>query len=101
VICYGLRTDFRTRLFEGSKRLLELADNIEEIKNTCHFCNKKAVFNQKFLDGVATLQGPTIQLGAEETYLPVCAGCYDLKLNGPKKKTASKKKAAKRTRARG
>lgn len=85
VICYGLRTDFRSNLFEGSKRLLELSENIEEIKNTCHYCNKKAIFNMKLLDGVATLQGPTIQLGAEETYLPVCSSCYHLKLNPPKK----------------
>jgi len=97
VICYGLRTDFRTNLFEGSKRLLELADNIEEIKNTCHFCNRKAIFNMKFLDGVATLQGPTIQLGAEETYLPVCAGCYNLKLNPRKTK---KKQPSKKARGR-
>ena len=45
VIAYGLRTDFRTRLFEGSRRLLEVADSIEEVKTTCRFCNRKAVFN--------------------------------------------------------
>jgi len=45
VICYGLRTDFQTRLFPGSKRIMELADSIEEIKVTCVFCNRKAVFN--------------------------------------------------------
>ena len=45
VICYGLRTDFRTNLFPGSQRLLELADSIEEVKTTCFTCNKKAVFN--------------------------------------------------------
>jgi thymidine kinase len=45
VICYGLRTDFRTHLFEGSRRLLELADSIEEVKVTCQFCNRKAIFN--------------------------------------------------------
>src|SRR5205814_2231800 len=49
VICYGLRTDFRTRLFEGSRRLLEVADSIEEIKVTCQFCNKKAIFNMRFV----------------------------------------------------
>ena len=45
VICYGLRTDFRTNLFPGSQRLLELADTIEEVKTTCYSCNRKAVFN--------------------------------------------------------
>jgi thymidine kinase len=80
VICYGLRTDFRTRLFEGSQRLLELADSIEEVKTTCYFCNRKAVFNLKMLDGTPTLAGPVIDLGAEEKYLPVCARCYHAKL---------------------
>jgi len=61
-------------------RLLELADSIEEVKNTCHFCNKKAVFNLKLQGGVATLDGPKIQLGTEETYLPACSRCYDEKL---------------------
>ncbi len=77
VICYGLRTDFRTRLFEGSLRLMELADSIEEIKVTCHYCNRKAIANLKHVDGVAALDGPTVQLGAEEKYYPVCFKCYD------------------------
>lgn len=76
VICYGLRTDFRTRLFEGSARLLELADSIEEIKTTCAFCNRKAVANLKHVNGVATLAGPAIDLGAEEKYYPACYSCY-------------------------
>lgn len=80
VICYGLRTDFRTKLFPGSKRLLELADSIEEIKTTCSFCNKKAIFNLKFKDGIPTMTGPVVDLGAEEKYLPVCSGCYTLQL---------------------
>ena len=75
-ICYGLRTDFRTELFPGSKRLLELADNIEEVKTTCNFCNRKAVFNLKHVNGVATNEGPSIQLGAEEKYFPACYECY-------------------------
>lgn len=76
VICYGLRTDFRTRLFEGSSRLMELADSIEEVKSTCHYCNRKSVANLKHVDGVATLDGPVVQLGAEEKYYPVCYKCY-------------------------
>ena len=76
VICYGLRTDFRTRLFPAIQRLLELADSIEEVKTTCAFCNKKAIFNLKCIDGVASLDGPSAQLGAEETYQPVCYGHY-------------------------
>jgi len=76
VICYGLRTDFRGILFVGAKRLLELADTIEEIKTTCAFCHKKAIFNLKFLNGEPTLAGPVIDLGAEEKYLPACYACY-------------------------
>jgi thymidine kinase len=75
VICYGLRTDFRTRLFPGSRRLLELADSIEEVKVTCRFCNRKAVFNMRFENGEPTLRGAQVQLGAEERYAPVCFGC--------------------------
>ena len=80
VICYGLRTDFRSRLFEGTQRLLELADSIEEIKTTCAFCNKKAVMNLKHLNGIATLEGPSIDLGAEEKYFPACYRCYTRQL---------------------
>ncbi|HYX32218.1 MAG TPA: thymidine kinase [Oligoflexus sp.] len=76
VICYGLRTDFRTQLFPGAQRLMELADALEEIKTTCAFCNKKAVFNLKLLGGKPTLAGPTVELGAEEKYLPSCCDCY-------------------------
>lgn len=77
VIAYGLRTDFRTQLFEGAKRLLELADSIEEIKTTCRFCNRKAVFNLRHDEkGQAVLDGPAVQLGAELNYSPVCYPCY-------------------------
>lgn len=80
VICYGLRTDFRRELFEGSRRLMEVTDTIEEIKTTCAYCNRKAIYNLKLLDGTPTLAGPSIDLGAEEKYLPVCHGCYQTKL---------------------
>ncbi len=76
VICYGLRTDFKSRLFEGSQRLMELADSIEEIKATCYYCNRKSIMNVKRIDGKAVLEGPSVQLGAEETYLPTCFSCY-------------------------
>jgi thymidine kinase len=81
VICYGLRGDFRTHLFEGSKRLLELADQIEEIKSTCQDCNKKAVFNLRLQNGKPTREGSEIQLGGDETYVPVCHSCYARRLD--------------------
>lgn len=80
VICYGLRADFRSHLFEGSKRLLELADTIEEVKTTCAFCNRKAIMNLKHCNGKATIEGPSVDLGAEEKYFPACYSCYHAQL---------------------
>jgi len=77
VICYGLRTDFRTRLFPGAQRLMELADRIEEVKVTCQYCAKKAICNLRFVNGTPTVHGPQIQLGADEQYAPVCWSHYD------------------------
>ena len=76
VICYGLRTDFKSYLFEGSARLMELADAIEEVKSTCHYCNRKSTMNLKLVDGLAVNEGATIELGAEEKYFPACYKCY-------------------------
>lgn len=81
VICYGLRTDFRSKLFEGSRRLMELADSIEEVKTTCHRCNRKAIFNLKCVDGVALLDGPSQQVAGDETFQPVCSLHYVEALN--------------------
>lgn len=80
VICYGLRSDFRTHLFPGSRRLLELADSIEEVKVTCQFCNRKAIYNMRFANGQPTLSGAQVELGAEERYAPVCFRCWDERL---------------------
>lgn len=80
VICYGLRTDFKTKCFPASKRLLELADSIEEVKTTCAFCNRKAIFNLKHVRGSATLEGPEVDLGADEKYFPACYICYTSEL---------------------
>jgi thymidine kinase len=77
VICYGLRTNFMTRLFEGSKRLMELADTIEEVKTTCAFCNRKAVYNIKIRQGNACTSGQEIELGAENLYQPTCCRCFE------------------------
>lgn len=81
IICYGLRTDFKSRLFPGSKRLMEISDSIEEIKTTCSYCNRKAIFNLKFKNGVPVNTGPSVELGAEEKYQPSCNHCYYEKLN--------------------
>jgi thymidine kinase len=75
VICYGLRTDFRTELFPGSARLMALADSIEEVKVTCQFCGRKAVFNIRHCDGRAVVAGEQVVLGDCE-YAPVCGKHY-------------------------
>jgi len=91
VICYGLRTDFRSRLFAGSRRLMELADEITEVKTTCCFCDRKAVFNLKLIGGLPTREGPVIDLGTEEKYQPACARCYDTQLGGAFRETTDDK----------
>lgn len=75
VMCYGLKTDFMSRLFEGSKRLLELADCIREIPTSC-FCGKKAILNLKINGDDVVSEGEQIDLGGDEKYLPMCHFCY-------------------------
>jgi thymidine kinase len=62
VMCYGLKSDFRGELFEGSKRLLELADKIEEIKTNCS-CGRKATMNARIIDGKIVKEGPQVLIG--------------------------------------
>ena len=77
VICYGLKNDFKNALFEGSKALLELADEIEVIKTVCEHptCGKRATMNLRLVDGKPTYKGVQLQLGDEE-YVPVCRKHY-------------------------
>jgi thymidine kinase len=74
VICYGLRTNFKGQLFEGSRRLMELSDAIEEIKTTCAFCHKKAIMNLQIASSQPLSDG--IEIGAEDKYRPACFQCY-------------------------
>ena len=71
VICYGLRTDFRGELFEGSKALLQWSDTIEEIKTVC-WCGKKATFNARVHDGRIVREGEQILLGGNSQYVSLC-----------------------------
>ena len=76
VMCYGLRTDFQTHLFEGSKRLFELADDIDEMKISCT-CENKAIFNARFNEfGVIVTDGEQVLIGGEDKYKPICSKCY-------------------------
>lgn len=76
VVCYGLRTTFRGDLFEGSKALFALADDIEEISTFCKKCQHKALYNMRLVDGQPTFDGPLILTGVEDTYIPVCRECF-------------------------
>ncbi|MCZ8524039.1 MULTISPECIES: thymidine kinase [Paenibacillus] len=86
VITYGLRADFLGQLFEGSTYLFALADKIEEIKTVCWYCDRKATMNMRCKDGVPVFAGEQIQIGGNESYIPVCRKCYSLQ----KKAAASK-----------
>lgn len=76
VIAYGLRADFMGQLFEGSNALLAAADTIEEIKTVCWYCDKKAIMNMRCKDGEPIFHGEQIQIGGNESYVPVCRKCY-------------------------
>lgn len=76
IIAYGLMTNFQGELFEGSKRLVESADSIREIKNQCIYCENKANRNMRLLNGVPVFEGETIQPGGNESYKSLCRSCY-------------------------
>lgn len=75
VICYGLKTNFKSELFEGSKRLLEIADNISEIKTVCK-CGNKAIINAKVVNGKIVKEGEEIDIGGDEKYVSLCYNCW-------------------------
>ena len=76
VICYGLRTDFRTQLFEGSRRLFEIADSIEEVKSTCT-CGRRTIVNAR-IDGNGDIitEGEQVEIGGNERYVAVSRSCW-------------------------
>lgn len=75
VICFGLRSDFRTNLFPGSKRLFELADEIEELYTICR-CGKRARFNARIVNGEFTLEGGQVAIDGDVEYESLCGECY-------------------------
>ncbi|MCP4157789.1 MAG: thymidine kinase [bacterium] len=80
VIVYGLKNDYRNRLFSGSEALLLFADKIEEIKAVCWDCSKKATMLIKFKDGHPVNEGPQIEIGGNDKYVSVCRRCYAKKV---------------------
>ena len=76
VMCFGLRTDFQTKLFPGSRRLMELADEIQEIKTMCD-CGAKATVNARIdANGHIITQGAQVVLGGNDSYIAMCHKCY-------------------------
>ena len=83
VLCYGLRCDFQMNGFEGSSRLLQIADDIEELKTICS-CGKKATQNLRLLNGRPIFNGDQVEIDNQEdiTYVGVCGECYLLLRDG-------------------
>lgn len=77
VCCYGLRTDFQTNFFEGSKRLMEIADDFIEIKSMCK-CGRKASVNARInSNGELILNGSQVEIEGDTIYEPMCRKCYN------------------------
>lgn len=76
VLCFGLRTDFLTHLFPGSRRLFEVADSIAEIKTICK-CGSKATVNARIsVLGKVITEGSQVMLGGNDAYIAMCHKCY-------------------------
>ena len=76
VLAYGIRTDFQTVAFPGSRRLLEIAHSLEELKTICR-CGRKAMFNARLVDGVFVFDGDQVAIDqGRVTYESLCGACY-------------------------
>lgn len=75
VMCYGLKADFMGNLFEGSKRILELADSLREIVTMCP-CGKKAIMNARYSGNKILYEGEQVVVGGNESYIALCHRCY-------------------------
>lgn len=76
VVCYGLKTNFKSELFEGSKRLIELSDELEEVAYICR-CGKKAIINARMINGRPVIEGDEIDIGGNEKYESLCFECWN------------------------
>lgn len=85
VLCFGLRSDFQTKLFEGSMRLFEIADSITEVKSVCK-CGKKAIVNARVNEnGKIVTEGAQIEIGGNDKYESMCWGCWQTRIAEEKK----------------
>ena len=87
VLCFGLRTDFQLKLFEGSKALFELAENISEIKSVCGCGNKASVNARIDRDGKIITDGEQVEIGGNDKYVSMCYKCYNAKLVSNRRKS--------------
>lgn len=86
VLCFGLRTDFLTHLFPGSRRLFEVADSISEIKTICT-CGKKAIINARIDEnGKVVTEGDQILIGGNDSYVAMCHSCWQKQIKKSKEK---------------
>lgn len=76
VMCYGLKTDYMGKLFEGSKRLLEVCDTIREIQSMCSKCSKKAIINARYNGDKIIYDGNQIDIGGNDKYVALCYKCW-------------------------
>ncbi|MBE6828874.1 MAG: thymidine kinase [Ruminococcaceae bacterium] len=85
VLCFGLKTDFQTHMFEGSKRLFEIADSLTEIKSVCT-CGRKAEVNARICNGKIIREGEQVFIGGNESYISLCYECWkNDRIDNPRK----------------
>ena len=85
VLCFGLRSDFQTKLFPGSRRLFELAESIQEIKTICD-CGSKATVNARIDgEGYVVTEGAQVVLGGNDCYIAMCHRCWQNAIREHKK----------------
>lgn len=76
VMCYGLKNNYTGRLFEGSRRIIEVCDTIREIQSMCGKCETKAVVNARYIGENIIYEGNIIDIGGEEKYITLCHKCW-------------------------
>lgn len=92
VLCYGLRSDFQLNLFEGSERLITIADELREVKTVC-WCGKKATTNARYNEHGIVREGSQVMLGANDEYIALCRKHFlEGNLYGDKKPVSVEKK---------
>lgn len=92
VICYGLKTDFKGKLFKGSSAIIALADDMYKMRALCSTpkCGNNAAFNARKINGEYVYDGPQVLIGEDESYDHLCSECYFEKVLKPNRKDFQK-----------